>query len=95
MKLETDIRFEIEDQLGLDSIHDDHPAASEFREIFGDHTFFLNEQGLCIVVPVEADTPEMGNVVKVASWSDDNSHLLIHEPEIMPVIVDLIPAESH
>lgn len=95
MKLETEIRFEIEDQLGLDSIHEDHPAASEFREIFGDHTFFLNEQGLCIIVPVEVETPEMGNVVKVASWSDDYSRLMIHEPEIMPVIVDLVPAESN
>jgi len=92
MRLRQETRFEIEDQLGVDSIHEEHPAASEFREIFGDHTFFLGEQGLCIVVPVETDAPETGNFVKVASWSDDCSQLVIHEPEIMPVLVDLTPA---
>ena len=94
MRLQEETRFEIEDQLGIDSIHENHPVASEFKEIFGDHTFFLDERGLCIVVPVEVDGPEIGNIVKVASWSDDYSQLVIHEPEIMPVIVDLMPADA-
>ena len=94
MRLQEETRFEIEDQLGIDSIHEYHPAASEFREIFGDHTFFLDERGLCIVVPVEIDRLETGNMVKVASWSNDYSKLVIHEPEIMPVIVDLVPADA-
>lgn len=91
MRLHEETRFEIEDQLGIDSIHENHPVASDFREIFGDHTFFLDQRGLCIVVPVATDAPETGNMVKVASWSEDHTKLVIHEPETMPVIVDLLP----
>lgn len=89
MKHQQELWFEVEDQIGADAIHDDHPIVSEFREIVGDHTFFLDERGLCIVVPVEIGAPRTGNMVKVASWAADHSHLYIHEREIMPVILDL------
>ena len=94
MKLLEEVRFEVEDQLGIDAIHDDHPFAADFKEIFGDHTFFLDEGGLSIVVPEESVAPEMGSMVKVASWTESRDGLWAHDPEILPVVVDLMCGEN-
>lgn len=91
MKLYEELRFNVEDHLGMDAIHEDDPVASELRDIFGDHTFFLDDSGLYVVVQIEVGAPEVGNIVKVASWAEDCGELLVHTPEIMPVIVDLMP----
>jgi len=56
---------------------------------FGHHTFFLDAQGLNIVEPSAADD-RMGNVVNLASWTDDKRTVLApHPPEATPVVVDL------
>jgi hypothetical protein len=67
MKLDQDLRYDVEEQLGVDAVHDAHPIASEFKDVFGDHTFFLDERGLCIVVPKPAPHVATGNIVRVAS----------------------------
>jgi hypothetical protein len=50
----------------------DHPAVVQFRELFGQHTFFLDAMGLYVLelleVPgVEAEEAE---VISLADWSD-------------------------
>lgn len=66
-------------------------------ELFGDHTFFIDEDGLKIVVPEEADEDAAGaeeneveavRVVELASWVDESrSRLLPHEREVTEVVV--------
>jgi hypothetical protein len=62
------------------------------NELFGDHTFFLDSNGLNVVEPSEspqAGAP-VGTVVNVASWSDAQmTGLRPHEPEPTEVVVIL------
>jgi hypothetical protein len=71
-------------------VPDDHPAVPELNELFGDHTFFLDGNGLNVVEPnesVEADAPA-GTVINLASWSDARmTSLAPHQPEPTEVIV--------
>ncbi len=70
----------------------DNPAIPQLNELFGDHTFFLDNGGLHIVEPAEA-TPtgtQMGKVVKLASWRDaKRSALAPHKPQPTDVLVVL------
>ena len=55
-------------------IPDENPLIAKLNDLFGDHTFFLDQHGLNIVEPVEAAEPaaECAKVVKLASWSNDS-----------------------
>lgn len=73
------------------ALPDDHVARPKLEQVFGDHTFLLNNDGLHIVEPVPADTGEkVGQVVKLASWKDaDQTSLTPHEPEPTDIVVVL------
>ena len=60
-------------------------------QIFGEHTFFLDNSGLNILEPTaEVDEEQIAaRVVKVASWQDDKTGLKAHEPEPTEVVVAL------
>ena len=70
-------------------IPDDHPLVPELNELFGDHTFFLNSDGLNVVEPTHAGASS-GTVVNLASWRDAQlTGLVPHEPETTEVLVVL------
>jgi hypothetical protein len=80
-------------QFEAQAIPDSHPMAAQLSELFGDHTFFLDSNGLNIVEPT-AEAPQAGaqaaRVVNLASWSDANlTSLAPHEPEPTDAIVEL------
>ncbi len=80
----------VEEQFGVEAIPKEDPVISDLKEAFGDHTFFLDADGLNIVEPNEFPENSTGHVVKVASWSsDEQTELLRHEPEVLPITVDL------
>ncbi len=90
MKLNAAQILKIEEQVGVEAIPEEHPAASNLTEAFGDHTFFLDAAGLNIVEPNPSPESSSGNVVKVATWAnDEHTELLSHEPEVLPFTVDL------
>jgi hypothetical protein len=73
-------------------IPDDHPMVPKLNELFGDHTFFLNGDGLNVVEPNEGATvgAREGTVVSLASWTDARmTGLAPHEPEPTETIVIL------
>ena len=74
-------------------VPEDHPVVPQLNGLFGDHTYFVNGEGLNIVEPVQAtDGDNKGQVVKVASWSDETqSRLTPHEPEPTEVVIVLEP----
>jgi len=79
-------------QFEAQAIPDNHPAVPELNRLFGDHTFFLDGNGLHIVEPAvsEDDAAQAGKVVRLASWNDaDRTSLAAHEPEATDVIVEL------
>jgi hypothetical protein len=73
-------------------IPEDHPQVLQLKELFGDHTFFLANNGLNVVElkeNIRAGTPT-GTVVNLADWSDDGlSSLAPHDPEPTDVVVSL------
>jgi hypothetical protein len=56
------------------TIPDNHPMIPQLNDLFGEHTFFLDRNGLNILEPAEADgaAAQSAQVVNLASWSDDN-----------------------
>jgi hypothetical protein len=75
-----------------EAIPDSHPVVPQLYSLFGDHTFFLDRNGLNIMEPAEAARADgqSAKVVNLASWSDGNPNRLeAHEPEPTDVIVTL------
>ena len=79
-------------QYEAQALPDNHPAMPELNRLFGNHTFFLDDNGLNIVEPAEPDEEgkhEAAKVVNLAIWSDGRKGLVAHEPEPTEVIVEL------
>jgi hypothetical protein len=79
------------DQIEARAIPDDHPVISQLNDLFGDHTFFLDSNGLNIVEPAEsaqAGIVQSAKIVNVASWGDDDG-LEPHEPRPTDVVIML------
>ena len=71
-------------------IADDHPLVPRLNELFGDHTFFLDNNGLNVVEPNESTqaSASAGMVVNLADWSDARmTSLAPHEPEPTGVVI--------
>jgi len=69
----------------------DHSAIAQLTRLFGEHTFFLDRNGLNIVEPAEAAAgaaAQSAKVVNLANWSDDDSTgLELHEPETTDIVI--------
>ena len=90
MKLNTALVERTLSRFDAQAIPEDHPAVPKLSHVFGDHTFFLNANGLHVVEPVEAAEPEAeaGKVIKLAGWSEANrSTLAPHEPQSTGVTI--------
>jgi hypothetical protein len=75
------------DQFEAEAVPDDHPAVPQLNQLFGDHTFFLDTNGLNIVEPAGE---QAWRVVKIASWKDaTQSSLTPHQPEPTDVVIAL------
>ena len=97
MKLSS---FQVErtlDQFQAQALPDNHPSVPELNRVFGEHTFFLDQDGLHIVEPVLSTSagPEAGQVIKIATWQDaSRTQLAAHQPEPTDVVVELGPDGS-
>ena len=84
-------------QYSAQPIPENHGLVPQLNALFGDHTFFLDSNGLNIVEPAvgaPAGAAQAAQVVNVATWSDDNlSSLAPHEPEPTDTMIDL--ASTH
>jgi hypothetical protein len=89
MKLSSEKLESVLEQIDVEVIPDDHPSLPKLRDVFGDHTFFIDASGLIIVEPLEQD-PVTGELIKIASWDDaDPPHLVAHTPEETDVWIEL------
>jgi hypothetical protein len=85
-------------QIRAEAIPEDDPVIPELSDLFGDHTFFIDDNGLNIVEPIEAGSDmQAAQVVNVADWRDaDMTKLAAHEPEPTNVFVTLdVRRRSH
>ncbi|MEX2615623.1 MAG: hypothetical protein WD767_05970 [Alphaproteobacteria bacterium] len=67
-----------------DPIPEDHPAAVQLSENFGEHTFYLAEAGLLVFHPTDEnpDGQQTARLVFIAEWADDEkTELKAIEPQ--------------
>src|SRR5215470_1801472 len=93
MKLNSTLIEQTLTQFEAQVIPDGHPALGQLNELYGDHTFFLDGNGLNIVEPVQSaedEEVEAGQVINLATWNNENPRALApHEPEPTDVVVIL------
>ena len=92
MKMDATMVEKTLGQFEAQAIPDEHPVLPQLNNLFGDHTFFLNDDGLHIVEPAGDGQRggETGKIVKLARWSDANrTSLAPQEPETSEATVDL------
>ena len=77
-------------QIEAQAIPDDHPVISQLNHLFGEHTFFLDGNGLNIVEAAGSADAEVqsAKIVNLASWNDDNG-LEPHEPKPTDIVIML------
>jgi len=77
-------------QMDAQVLPDSHPVAAQLSDMFGDHTFFLDQAGLKVLEPAETAATEVpaGEVVSLADWSDATlTSLMPHAPETTGTII--------
>jgi hypothetical protein len=80
-------------QIDAQVLPDSHPVAAQLCDMFGDHTFFLDQSGLKVLEPTDtatAVTTEVaaGEVVSLADWSDPTlTSLMPHAPETTGMVI--------
>lgn len=77
-------------QMEAEVLPDSHPAAAQLTDLFGDHTFFLDQSGLKVLEPAEmsASDVQTSQVVSLADWSDATlTSLKPHAPEPTGTVV--------
>jgi hypothetical protein len=94
MKLDAGQIGIIRERYSSEPVGEDNPALAKLQETFGDHSFFLDSRGLHIIEPDPDHENTMGYVVKIASWTEDQSQLRVHEPEVLPTAISLMPERS-
>jgi hypothetical protein len=97
MKLSSASVEQTRNQITAQPIPANHPVVPQLTNLFGEHTFFLDEEGLLIVEPADPTQggPSAGRLVKLASWNDANRKTLApHEAEATDVLVELAPDGS-
>ena len=84
MKLNTVQVEAIEAQTGAIPIPHDNPANEALINVFGEHTFYADQNGLHVLETVaveETTTGEHAEVIQIAEWAnDDKSELQPIEP---------------
>jgi hypothetical protein len=77
-------------QMEAEVLPDTHPATAQLIDLFGDHTFFLDQSGLKVLEPAETSASDVqtSQVVSIADWSDATlTSLRPHEPEPTGTVV--------
>ena len=78
------------DQMQAEVLPDSHPVTAQLADLFGDHTFFLDQSGLKVLEPAEtsADDVQTSQVISLADWSDGTlTSLKPHVPEPTGTVV--------
>lgn len=99
MKLSTAQIAEVKEQTGIDPVPEEHPTTPNLKEAFGDHTFFLDTNGLHVLEAAQEeqtqDEKQALAVIRVASWTDENRTALApHEPQVSEAALEVTADEG-
>lgn len=99
MKLSTAQIAEVKEQTGIDPVPEEHPTTPNLKEAFGDHTFFLDTNGLHVLESAQEeqtqDEKQALAVIRVASWTDENRTALApHEPQVSEAALEVTAGDG-
>lgn len=83
MRLSEPQMQRVQEETGASVVPEDNPSMPALKQNFGDHTFFLDAEGLHIWEAVSEEPAEDGKLVglRVAAWSSEERTALVpHEP---------------
>lgn len=89
MKIHAEQITHMQEATQAQALEDNSPAAEQLKQHFGDHTFFLNSDGLHIIEPQseQEDGEERLQPVRLAHWKDETRTVLVpQDPEILDPI---------
>jgi hypothetical protein len=91
MKLTSDLVERTLSQYDARVIPENHPVTPQLSRMFGDHTFFIDDDGLSILEPMDPPDPSTDacKVVKLANWAEGGNTLAPHDPEETDVVIVL------
>ncbi|MBO6949664.1 MAG: hypothetical protein JJ855_16920 [Rhodospirillales bacterium] len=74
MKLTTEQVGAIERQTGAIPIPEDNAANEALTNVFGEHTFYADQNGLHVLEPVNLEEQEgdHAEVIQIAEWTNDS-----------------------
>ena len=78
-------------QLKAKAIPAEHPMIPQLERLFGEHTYFLDSNGLSIVEPVEPDQNDGrvgGVVINLASWTDAKGQSLEPTEQVVDLEIE-------
>lgn len=92
MKLTIEQIEGIHDQAGIDPIPQTEAVIDVLQHHFGDHTFYVDEEGLRVWESIDDEqaATEKLQAYRVASWADEEKNALVpHDPIPMDTVVEL------
>lgn len=97
MKLTAPQIAQVKEQIGAEPVPAEGPTTELLAKHFGDHTFYVDDQGLHIFQTEQAE-PESGpcNIrpVKVASWTNEKKDALAPHDPVVGAATALIDIEN-
>ncbi len=85
-------------QMNAQVVPETHPAVTQLTDVFGDHTFFLDENGLMVLEPSDSpqtDGQASGEVVSLADWSDSTLTSLAPHPPVSTGTIIVLREVKH
>src|SRR3977135_597094 len=93
MKLTSEQVARTTNQFEVQALPDSHPAIPQLKELFGEHTFLLDSNGLNILEPDDANPRGPVRAARfghLATWRDEpHPRLGRHDPEPTGAIIEL------
>lgn len=91
MKLSTAQIAAVERATGANPLPEDNAAQVKLSEALGDHTFYLDQQGLVVFEqPADAKSEDTLEIVRVGQWTDDQQQELgLTSPQPTGQVIDL------
>jgi hypothetical protein len=89
MKLNDEQVQNVSKQTGLEPVPEDNPAVPKLQEHFGEHTFYLDANGLYIWEPVDdvEEASEAAAAIMLATWGDEEKTFLKPTPPTRSQVV--------
>jgi hypothetical protein len=99
MKLSAKQIDQVQQQTGLDPIPETNPANEQLTGHFGEHTFYVDQNGLYVWELVDAEgengATTAAAAVQIAAWADEEKTALRPtEPKAVNAIVQIDPEEQ-